>query len=99
VDTRKDALLVPQRAMNELQGAYLVGVVASDGKVEVRPVRPGEWVGDLWVVEEGLRPGERVIVEGFARVRPGMLVQATLAASETSTASASSPASGAPKGD
>ncbi len=98
VDTRKDALLVPQRAMNELQGAYLVGVVASDGKVEVRPVRPGEWVGDLWVIEEGLRPGERVIVEGFARVRPGMLVQATPTA-ETSTASAGAPAPGAPKGD
>ena len=98
VDTRKDALLVPQRAMNELQGAYLVGVVASDGKVEVRPVRPGEWVGELWVIEEGLRPGERVIVEGFARVRPGMLVQAT-PAPETSTASAGAPPPGAPKGD
>jgi len=98
VDTRKDALLVPQRAMNELQGAYLVGVVAPDGKVEVRTVRPGEWVGELWVIEEGLRPGERVIVEGFARVRPGMSVQATTAP-ETSTASASAPAPGAPKGD
>jgi membrane fusion protein (multidrug efflux system) len=98
VDTRKDALLVPQRAMNELQGAYLVGVVGADGKVEVRTVRPGEWVGELWVIEEGLRPGDRVIVEGFARVRPGMTVQATMA-QETSTASASAPAPGAPKGD
>jgi len=98
VDTRKDALLVPQRAINELQGAYLLGVVAPDGTVEVRTVRAGEWVGDLWVIEEGLRPGERVIVEGFARVRPGMLVQAT-PAPETSTASAGAPAPGAPKGD
>jgi RND family efflux transporter MFP subunit len=87
VDTRKDALLVPQRAVSELQGAYLLGIVGPDGKVDVRTVKAGEWVGDLWVIEEGLRPGERVIVEGFARVRPGMTVQATPAA-EVSTASA-----------
>jgi membrane fusion protein (multidrug efflux system) len=99
VDTRKDALLVPQRAINELQGAYLIGVVASDGKVDVRTVRAGEWVGDLWVIEEGLHPGEKIIVEGFARVRPGMTVRAT-PAPETSTASASAPAAPAPsKGD
>jgi membrane fusion protein (multidrug efflux system) len=100
VDTRKNALLVPQRAMNELQGAYLIGVVAPDGKVDVRTVRAGEWVGDLWVIEDGLHPGEKVIVEGFARVRAGMLVRAVPAATETSTASASPPAAAAPsKGD
>src|SRR6266478_8785932 len=99
VDTRKDALLVPQRAINELQGAYLVGVVAADGKVDVRTVRAGEWVGDLWVIEDGLHPGEKVIVEGFARVRPGMSVRA-MPAPESSTASASPPAGRASsKGD
>ena len=99
VDTKKDALLVPQRAINELQGAYLIGVVAPDGKVDVRTVRAGEWVGDLWVIDDGLHPGEKVIVEGFARVRPGMSVRA-MPAPESSTASASPPAGRAPsKGD
>ena len=99
VDTRKDALVVPQRAINELQGAYLIGVVAPDGKVDIRTVRAGEQVGELWVIEEGLHPGEKVIVEGFARVRPGMLVQA-MPAPESSTASASEPAAaGHAKGD
>jgi RND family efflux transporter MFP subunit len=99
VDTKKDALLVPQRAINELQGAYLIGVVAPDGKVDVRTVRAGEWVGDLWVIDDGLHPGEKVIVEGFARVRPGMSVRA-MPAPESSTASASQPAGRAPsKGD
>jgi len=100
VETRKEALLVPQRAVNELQGAYQIGVVAADGKVEVRTVRTGDSVGDLWVIEDSLHPGEKVIVEGFARVRPGMLVRAVPAAPETSTASASPPAAAAPsKGD
>jgi RND family efflux transporter MFP subunit len=99
VDTKKDALLVPQRAINELQGAYLIGVVGSDGKVDVRTVKAGEWVGELWVIEDGLHPGEKVIVEGFARVRPGMSVRA-MPAPESSTASASHPAGRAPsKGD
>jgi RND family efflux transporter MFP subunit len=99
VDTRKDALLVPQRAINELQGAYLIGVVAPDGKVDVRTVRAGEWISDMWVIEDGLHPSEKVIVEGFARVRPGMVVQA-MPAPESSTASASAPAAPAPsKGD
>ena len=99
VDTRKDALVVPQRAINELQGAYLIGVVAPDSKVDIRTVRAGEQVGELWVIEEGLHPGEKAIVEGFARVRPGMLVQA-MPAPESSTASASEPAAaGHAKGD
>ena len=99
VDTRKDALVVPQRAINELQGAYLIGVVAPDSKVDIRTVRAGEQVGELWVIEEGLHPGEKAIVEGFARVRPGMLVQA-MPAPESSTASASEPAAAGPaKGD
>jgi RND family efflux transporter MFP subunit len=91
IDVRKGALLVPQRAINELQGAYQVGVVAPDGKVDVRTVRAGEQVGNQLVVEEGLQPGDKVIVEGFARVRPGILVRAT-PASDNSTASATVPA-------
>ena len=99
VDTRKGALLVPQRAVNELQGAYLIGVVASDGKVDVRTVRAGEQVGTQWIIEEGLHPGEKVVVEGFARVRPGMIVRATPAtdgagASSAPAAATSSPSAG-----
>jgi RND family efflux transporter MFP subunit len=87
VEVRKGALLVPVRALNEIQGAYQVGVVGGDGKVETRTVQLGEQIGNEWIVEQGLRAGEKVIVEGFARVRPGMLVTA-MAAAFGSTASA-----------
>ena len=89
------ALLVPQRAVNELQGAYQIGVVTSDAKVDVRTVRAGEQVGDLWIIEEGLHPGEKVVVEGFARVRPGMVVRAS-PASDSSPASGTAPPAPAP---
>ena len=95
VETRKGALLVSQRAVNELQGAYQVAVVASDGKVDVRTVRAGEQVGNQWIIEEGLHPGEKIVVEGFARVRPGMVVRAS-PAPDGSTASATTPAAAAP---
>jgi membrane fusion protein (multidrug efflux system) len=71
---RRDAMLVPQRAVMELQGSYQVAVVGEDNKVAVRPVRLGERLGNLWVVEEGVRPGERVIVEGVQKVRNGVTV-------------------------
>jgi membrane fusion protein, multidrug efflux system len=70
------ALLVPQRAVSELQGGYRVGVVGADGKAEIRAVEPGERVGELWVVDKGLKPGEQVIVAGLQYVRAGMAVQA-----------------------
>src|SRR5258708_17150049 len=95
VETRKGALLVPQGAINELQGAYRIGVVASDGLVDVRTVRAGEHVGNMWVIDEGLRPGEKIIVEGFARVRPGMLVRAA-PASGSPTAPVTAPPAAAP---
>src|SRR5713101_2577157 len=96
VDTRKAALLVPQRAVNELQGAYLIGVVASDGKVDVRTVRAGEQVGTQWIIEEGLHPGEKVVVEGFARVRPGMLVRASPAPDGATASAPPAPATSSP---
>jgi membrane fusion protein, multidrug efflux system len=95
VETRKGALLVPQRAVNELQGAHRIGVVAPDSKVDVRTVRAGDQIGNMRVIEEGLRPGEKIIVEGFARVKPGMLVRAT-PASGASIASASASPSAPP---
>jgi membrane fusion protein (multidrug efflux system) len=95
VETKKDALIVPQRAVNELQGSYQVGIVGSDGKADVRVVQPGARVGSLWVIEKGLNPGEKVIVEGFFRIKPGMPVNAKPAAIDEATDAA--PASS--KGD
>ena len=72
---QKNALLIPQAAVNEQQGSYLVDVVGSDGKVAVRPVQVGERTGMMWVIQDGLKPGERVIVEGQQNLKPGMAVQ------------------------
>ncbi|HTZ38823.1 MAG TPA: efflux RND transporter periplasmic adaptor subunit [Syntrophales bacterium] len=74
VAIRKDALLVPQRAVAEIQGKYMVAVVGADNKADMRTVKPGERVDSLWVILEGLKPGERVVVEGIQKVRPGMPV-------------------------
>ena len=70
----KDALLVPQRAVTELQGSYRVAVVGADNKVSIRPVKVGERVGSLWVIEDGLQPGERVVAEGTQKVKPDAVV-------------------------
>lgn len=75
---RPSALLVPQKSVVELQGSYLVAVVGDDNKVALRPVKVGERVGALWIVDEGLKPGERVVVEGVQKTRDGMLVKPTL---------------------
>ncbi len=75
IGTTKGALLVPQRAVIELQGNYQVAVVGSDDLVEIRPVKPGERLGTLWVIDEGLKPGERVVAEGLQKVRQGLLVK------------------------
>ena len=74
---QKDALLIPQRAVAEVQGKYMVAVVGADNKVDIRPVKTAERVDSLWVIQEGLKPGERVVVEGIQKVRPGMLVTPT----------------------
>ena len=74
IRTKKDALLVPQRAVTELQGSYQVAVVGADNKVEIRPVAVAERVGTEWIIDKGLKLGERVIVEGTQRVRQGMTV-------------------------
>ena len=72
--TRRAALLVPQRAVTELQGGYQVAVVGKDNKVEIRPVKVGERIGPQWIIEAGLKPGERVVAEGVQRVKAGMTV-------------------------
>jgi len=63
--------VVPQRAVNQLQSSYEVAVVGADNKAQVRSVKVGELFGSLWVIEDGLKPGERVVVEGLQKVRDG----------------------------
>lgn len=74
VRIQKDALLIPQRAVTELQGGYQVAVVGADNKVSVRTVKVGDRVGSQWIITDGLKAGERVVVEGAQRLRPGMQV-------------------------
>lgn len=76
------ALLVPQRAVIELQGSYQVAVVGEDNKVNIRPVTTGERVGKFWIINEGVKPGERVVVEGLTKVRDGVTVKPVPAASD-----------------
>ena len=73
-EERRGALLIPQRAVAELQGIYQVGVVDSDNKVTIRAVKPGPQFGDMWVIETGLQPGDKVVVDGLQRLRDGMTV-------------------------
>ncbi len=75
-EERKNVLLVPQRAVAELQGIFQLGVVQPDNKVDVRTVKLGPQINDRWVIEEGLSAGDRVIVEGLQLLRPGMQVVA-----------------------
>ena len=74
VRSQEGALLIPQRAVIELQGSYQVAVVGNDNKVSIRPVKVGDRVGSLWIVTEGLKAGERVVVEGVQKLRDGAQV-------------------------
>lgn len=71
---RKGALLVPQRAVTQLQGSYQVAVVGQNDTVAVRTVETGERIGPMWIITSGLRPGDRVVVEGFEKVHDGSKV-------------------------
>jgi membrane fusion protein (multidrug efflux system) len=73
-DMKKGAMVIPQEAVNELQGGYQVAVVGNDNKVSIRPVTMGERIGAMWEVKEGLKPGDKVIVQGIQRAREGALV-------------------------
>ncbi|MGE5346850.1 MAG: efflux RND transporter periplasmic adaptor subunit [Acidithiobacillales bacterium] len=88
VDLKKGAILVPQRAVGELQGTHQVAVVGADNKVTIKVVKPGPVEGSLWVIDEGLKAGDRVVVEGLQRIRSGM----TVVPKEASSASEAGPA-------
>ena len=77
LDLKHDSLLVPQRAVSELQGSYQVALVEADNKIHIQPVRVGDRTGDLWVIEEGVHPGDRVVVEGTQKIREGVSVTTT----------------------
>ena len=76
-ELRKNALLIPQQSVLELQGVYQVGVVGTDNKASIKTVKLGPLFGDMWVVESGLQPGENVIVDGLQRVKTGLTVSPT----------------------
>jgi RND family efflux transporter MFP subunit len=74
IRVQKDALLVPQRAVSELQGGYQVAVVDGENKVSIRSVKVGDRVGTQWIIADGLKQGDRVVAEGVQKVRPGTQV-------------------------
>jgi len=76
-DTRHNAILVPQRAVSELQGSYQIAVVDTDNKIHIQPVQVGERSGTQWIIESGLHPGDRIVVEGAQKVHEGTSVVTT----------------------
>ena len=78
VESVKDGILIPQRSVMELQGLFNVFVVNSEGKIESREVTVGSKVGSLWLIKEGLKPGEKVVYEGLQKVKDGAAVNATV---------------------
>jgi len=74
IGMRTGALLVPQRAVNEMQGNYSVAVVESSNTIRFAVVKVGDRIGSDWVVEEGVKPGERVVTDGLFKIRPGAQV-------------------------
>lgn len=71
---KNGALLVPQRSVTDMQGKYLVAVVGADNKVAIRPVKVAERIGSDWIIDEGLKAGDKVVVEGTQKVKPDMVV-------------------------
>ncbi|MBC8167259.1 MAG: efflux RND transporter periplasmic adaptor subunit, partial [Bryobacteraceae bacterium] len=71
---RNGVIVVPQRAIQQLQSVQTVYTVGAGNKVEAHAVKTGDRVGDAWIIEQGLKPGDRVIVEGQLRIRPGAQV-------------------------
>ena len=93
IDEKPGAILVPQRAVTELQGVYNVAVVKPDDTIDIRMVKAGERIGTLWLIDAGLKAGERIVVEGVQKVRPGIKVKPVPVAAEE-PAAAPVPAAG-----
>ena len=99
MSVKKGALLIPQRSVTDMQGKYLVAVVGADNKVSIRPVKVAERIASDWIIEEGLKPGEKVVVEGTQKVKPDMVVNPKPfdpeAAAKAAAAKAAAPVQGA----
>ena len=91
----KEAIIIPQKAVSELLGREFVSVVLADGKVEQRPVVTGDRIGDQWLIREGLKAGDNVIVEGLQKARPGSTVKPMPLAAAAGGAGAGAAAPGA----
>ena len=98
VDMKPGAILVPQRAVSEMQGVYNVAVVGGNDTVEVRMVTPGPRIGTLWLVDSGLKAGDRVVIEGVQKVRPGLKVKPEMVTIEEGSAAPAGP-TGETKGE
>jgi membrane fusion protein, multidrug efflux system len=95
IEVKKGALLVPQRAVQEIQGSYRVFVVGDDNKIQVRAVEPGPRAGELWLITQGLHPGDRVVLEGLQKVQADqVVVPKVMAAPAASPAPAGTPPAG-----
>jgi membrane fusion protein (multidrug efflux system) len=79
ITTRKNAIVIPQRAVQELQGTYNVFVVGSDSVAQVREIKVANQTGSTWTVSEGLEPADRIVVEGLQKVKAGSKVRPTAA--------------------
>ena len=93
IATREAALLVPQRAVMELQGSYRIAVVGPDDKVDIHAIEAGERSGDLWIVNKGVKPDDKVIVTGLQYLKPGLVVKTKPWVPDAPAASASPSAS------
>ncbi len=74
---QNDALLIPQSAVTELQGRYQVAVVVAGNKISIHSVEVGSRVGQMWIINKGLQPGDRVVSEGTSKVRDEAVVNPT----------------------
>ena len=74
IGANKNAMVVPQRAVAEMQGRKLLAVVGADNKISIRPIETGAVDGDWWVVQGKIKPGEKVVVEGLQKLRPDVVV-------------------------
>jgi membrane fusion protein, multidrug efflux system len=88
LDTQKNALLVPQRAVTDMQGKYLIAIVGADNKVSIRPVTAGERYGEQWVISGNVKAGDRVVAEGIQKVREGSVVNPVPFTEQGTTAAA-----------
>ncbi len=95
MSVKKGAILIPQRSVTDMQGKYLVAVVGADNKVSIRPVKVAERIGSDWIIEEGLKAGEKVVVEGTQKVKPDMVVVPQPFDPEAAAKAAAAPAQGA----